>query len=172
MTGNTLVTTTRVGLLVLRTLLIVLLAAALVAILFAIASTDAQFAGLWGDGIDGADGRGRLGFGLAMAVMMAVVALAERFLQQLHKIVESVPSDPFVLANARRLQRMAWMATGFQAVNLLTELFSERLNDLFDRISFSGTVSLEGIFLALLLFILARVFREGAAMRSDLEGTV
>ena len=29
-----------------------------------------------------------------------------------------------------------------------------------------------GILLALVLFILARVFREGAAMRSELEGTV
>jgi hypothetical protein len=29
-----------------------------------------------------------------------------------------------------------------------------------------------GVLTALLLFILARVFREGAAMRKDLEGTV
>ena len=32
--------------------------------------------------------------------------------------------------------------------------------------------SLTGVLLALVLFILARVFRHGAAMREDLEGTV
>ena len=33
-------------------------------------------------------------------------------------------------------------------------------------------ITLDGILLAVILFILARVFRQGAAMREDLEGTV
>jgi hypothetical protein len=37
---------------------------------------------------------------------------------------------------------------------------------------FDFGVSLGGLLLALTLFILARVFRQGAAMREDLEGTV
>lgn len=35
-----------------------------------------------------------------------------------------------------------------------------------------GAFDLGGIILAITLFILARVFRQGAAMRNDLEGTV
>jgi hypothetical protein len=37
---------------------------------------------------------------------------------------------------------------------------------------FKADVPLAGLFLALVLFILARVFREGTRMRDDLEGTV
>ena len=39
-------------------------------------------------------------------------------------------------------------------------------------ITIDAGLDIEGILLALILFILARVFRHGARMRDDLEGTV
>ena len=39
-------------------------------------------------------------------------------------------------------------------------------------VHFKAEMPLSGLFLALVLFILARVFREGTRMREDLEGTV
>ena len=42
----------------------------------------------------------------------------------------------------------------------------------FRRAHIEVGVSFSGILMALVLFILARVFREGARMREDLEGTV
>jgi hypothetical protein len=40
------------------------------------------------------------------------------------------------------------------------------------KVGIQVDLPLAGLFLALVLFILARVFREGTRMREDLEGTI
>lgn len=93
------------------------------------------------------------------------------FLRLLWRIVDSVAAGtPFIDANADRLNRMAWLwllVTGLGVA-------SQRLLHWPMASGISGLVRspAHGLLLAMTLFILARVFRQGAAMREDLEGTV
>lgn len=112
-----------------------------------------------------------------LALMTALFAMAERFFRRLGEIVASVEKhDPFELANAARLERMGWLALAMNCIALLLGMLSpwmarfrgEGMTHAQSGIGFSFT----GLILTLVLFILARVFRQGAAMRDDLEGTV
>lgn len=115
--------------------------------------------------------------GILVAVS-ALLALAIYFLVLLLRIVGSVKhGDPFIADNAQRLARMGWVALATQVamvpIAALALWFDEVAGDASDLniegdLGFSG----EGVLLVLILFILARVFRKGAAMREDLEGTV
>jgi hypothetical protein len=105
----------------------------------------------------------------------AILALAFRFFQHMLAIVRSVEDgDPFVPANADRLSGMAWIALAINLAALpvaglgvyVAKLAKEAPGTVDASIDFGGIV------LILTLFILARVFRHGAAMREDLEGTV
>jgi hypothetical protein len=111
----------------------------------------------------------------ALAIGAAILMLWERFLVYLRRIVDSVGAgDPFAPENAERLSRMGWMALAVFALSLplgtLSAWIASRVEQGSLDINFDGGGS--GIVLALVLFILARVFRHGAAMREDLEGTV
>ena len=114
----------------------------------------------------------------ALVLIGGLMLLALRFVLELSGIVRSVDrGDPFEPATAQRLQRMGWLTVGLYALGLLLggivawiRTVAEGANPLevdadFD---FGGG----GILLILTLFILARVFRHGAAMREELEGTV
>ena len=100
------------------------------------------------------------------------------FLLLLLRIVNSVSEgDPFVPANAMRLSRMGWLALGSQlamiplgAMTLWLESITENAKNVHIDAEFG--LSGEGMLLALVLFILARVFRKGTDMREELEGTV
>ena len=103
---------------------------------------------------------------------LTIIVLIERFLEQLQRIIESVGAgEPFAPINADRLTRMGWLLLASQAVALLGMTVSA-IHALSEDADFSGDLSVEGLFIVVLLFILARVFRHGAAMREDLEGTV
>ncbi len=105
----------------------------------------------------------------------AILALAVTFLRLLRQIINSVgEADPFVAENADRLRKMGWIAVIAELVKLpagaMTVFLSSQLEA--DKVNFDFDFSLTGFLLALVLFILARVFRHGAALREDLEGTV
>ncbi len=119
----------------------------------------------------------------ALAMMLAgfalLLSLAIYFLLQLYRIVASVAGgNPFVSENAERLGRMGWAAFTAQVFAIpFAAVFSwlaTNLEGKIEEIRFDGEVGISatGILLVLVLFILARVFRLGAAMRQDLEGTV
>ena len=86
--------------------------------------------------------------------------------------------DPFVPVNAERLSLMAWLMLGVQLLVWAAVPFALQLTDFVrifgedSDIKIDGGFDLSGILLIIILFILARVFRHGAAMREDLEGTV
>jgi len=106
---------------------------------------------------------------VVVALTMAAFALLYDFADRLAQIVATVRrGDPFTTANAARLSRMAWLATGVFGINIAQTLITTYLpsNGMDTRMSFTGLA------VALVLFVLARVFRHGAAMREDLEGTV
>jgi hypothetical protein len=106
------------------------------------------------------------------AGLLLLVIWAFRLLRQ---IVDTVgEGDPFVPINARRLTIMAWLVLAVQLVTLpmgaigvwLAQMSKDTTFDVDDGISGNG------LLLMLVLFVLARVFRQGTAMREELEGTV
>jgi Protein of unknown function (DUF2975) len=112
---------------------------------------------------------------LPMVGAMIVVGLSYEFVSRLAKMIDTVgEGDPFTMVNAGRLTRMAWLALGIEIVSFITSLLGDWVERRFEpaEVEFNSEFSFTGIALALVLFILARVFREGARMRAELEGTV
>lgn len=113
-----------------------------------------------------------------LALALLLVAALFAFLGKLRGIIASVAEgDPFVPENADRLTAMAWLMVGVYLLAGLAVLVSSLVAEWarqFEEIRFAGTVGFDlgSILLIITLFILARVFRHGAAMREDLEGTV
>ncbi len=107
------------------------------------------------------------------AIGIASIPLNHIFLTRLLAIVDTVRAgDAFVLANAVRLQTIAWTLLGLEMLHLLVGAVitgastDERPLDIEWSFSFNPWLAV------LLLFVLARVFEHGARMRADLEGTV
>lgn len=101
------------------------------------------------------------------------------FFRQLQAIVKSVADgDPFHGANARRIEVMGWMALAIWMIDLAFIAYDLSVSASMGAAElvpeYAGDLIGQGLGLAipLTMFILARVFRHGAAMREDLEGTV
>ena len=114
--------------------------------------------------------------GVLGVLVAAVVALTYLFLRHLRRIIDSVAEgQPFEPINADRLRRMAWLSLAIQVVSIpMTRLiiwFDAMPNEPNVHHNSDG-ISIGGIVLVLTLFVLARVFRTGAEMQEDLEGTV
>jgi hypothetical protein len=113
---------------------------------------------------------------VAIIILSGVLfAIAFRFAQLLGGIVDSVAAgDPFTLANADRLRTMAWLALTFQVLSTTTFWRGVHLGRLLSQqaLASGDNLSLNGLLLALVLFILARVFRKGSEMREDLAGVI
>lgn len=112
---------------------------------------------------------------VAIILVLISIGLLYDFVVRLAQVIDTVAQgDPFILANAARLTRMAWLALGVQATSIAISLVGfwteESMPD--DAVQVESEVSFTGIVLVLVLFILARVFREGTRMRDELEGTV
>ncbi|HST36061.1 MAG TPA: DUF2975 domain-containing protein [Allosphingosinicella sp.] len=80
--------------------------------------------------------------------------------------------DPFVIANASRLQQIAWAMIGLQLAGLVISIIVGAISTPAHPVNISAGLSTSGLLAILLAFVLARVFAEGARMRADLEGTV
>jgi hypothetical protein len=117
----------------------------------------------------------RLILGLrAIAVIgLATIPLNYVVLKRLLAIVETVRTgDPFVPANAHRLQAIAWALLALQLLGLVIGGIAEGLSTPARPIDLDAGFSISGWLAVLLTFVLARVFAEGTLMREDLEGTV
>ena len=117
----------------------------------------------------------RVVFGLRTAAALGVVAVLFNhvILKRLVTIVETVRAgDPFVAANAARLQTIAWALLALQIVSLAIAAIGKALTTPAHPIHFSAGFSINGWLAVLLTFLLARVFAAGTLMRDDLEGTV
>ena len=116
---------------------------------------------------------------LIMISLLAYLLVAIYFFRVLRAIVRSVAEgDPFNRANPDRLTRLAWLSTILWAVDLAYILWDAPSLAGAAPTDVIGVLAADGISHAfslvgpITLFILARVFRHGAAMRDDLEGTV
>ncbi len=109
-----------------------------------------------------------------ISLLIAITAaLGFLFLRELRRIVDTVAEgDPFIPVNAVRLQRMGWLAVGIQLIAIPVSALAGWAAYLSHVRFVDVGLSLGGVFLALILFVLARVFRTGAQMRDELEGTV
>ena len=105
-----------------------------------------------------------------------MLLLLWQFIRRLRQLVETVNTDPFVRANARRLREMGWITLfAFIPTVMLTGVgswFADLFENTGHEMHFDGGIDVGQIVLILLLFILARVFEHGADMREELEGTV
>ncbi len=106
---------------------------------------------------------------------IAILVMAFLFLTKMRRIVDSVgEGDPFVTENAARLTAMAWLMLAIQITAIPATAITLYLTKVFEEqeATIDAAIDLNGIVIVVLLFILARVFRHGTAMRDDLEGTV
>ena len=108
-----------------------------------------------------------------MIVVIVMAVLAFLFLRNMRRIIDSVGhGDPFVPINADRLMRMGWLTLAIEAAAIPAAAAAVWIGEHVREEHIDFGISLTGLLLALVLFILARVFRTGAAMREELEGTV
>lgn len=109
----------------------------------------------------------------AFILIVVLFLLMARFLLDLRRIIATVRhGDPFFAENARRLKGMGWLAVAAQLVWLVLVAIARWTAQYVEGRSAPDPNLVGGLLLILVLFILARVFRLGAEMRTDLEGTV
>lgn len=110
----------------------------------------------------------------AIAVLgLVAVPLNLAVLRRLVAMVQTVRAgDPFVAANANRLQAIAWFLLGQQMLSLVIGLIGKYVATLGHPLHLDASFSPSGWLAVILTFVLARVFAEGTRMREDLEGTV
>lgn len=114
-----------------------------------------------------------------LVIAFAILAALFVFFGRLRAIINTVgEGDPFAPANAERLNLMAWLLLGAQVliwplITIAIPLvrWADQLEGVDIQADLNG-LDLTGVLMVLVLFILARVFRHGAQMREDLEGTV
>jgi hypothetical protein len=117
----------------------------------------------------------RLVMGLrAVAVLgLATIPLNYAVLKRLLAIVETVRAgDPFVAANANRLQAIAWSLLTLQLLSVVIGAIGKIVSTPAHPVDLDAGFSINGWLAVLLTFLLAQVFAEGTLMREDLEGTV
>jgi hypothetical protein len=113
--------------------------------------------------------------GLHAIAVLGLVAIPLNYvvLKRLLAIVETVRAgDPFVAANAHRLQAIAWALLALQLLSLVIGAIAKAVSTLAHPLHVDAGFSINGWLAVLLTFLLARVFAEGTLMRDDLEGTV
>jgi hypothetical protein len=117
----------------------------------------------------------RLVMGLRAIAALGLVAIPLNYvvLKRLLAIVETVRAgDPFVAANAHRLQAIAWALLALQLLSIVIGAIGKAISSPLHPVDLDAGFSINGWLAVLLTFLLARVFAEGALMREDLEGTV
>src|SRR5438876_7291350 len=117
----------------------------------------------------------RLIMGLRAVAVLGLVGIPLNYavLKRLLAIVLAVRAgDPFVAANASRLQAIAWALLALQLLSLVIGAIAKTVSTPAHPLNVDAGFSINGWLAVLLTFLLARVFAEGTRMREDLDGTV
>lgn len=113
--------------------------------------------------------------GLTAIALFGVLAvpLNHLILTRLLRMVETVRAgDPFVAANAYRLQAIAWCLFALQILSVVIGAIGKSIASKQFPLHLDAGFSVSGWLAVILTFVLARVFAEGTLMREDLDGTV
>jgi hypothetical protein len=107
------------------------------------------------------------------ALGVLAVPLNYMILKRLVMMVETVRTgDPFVAANAYRLQAIAWLLVALQLISISIAGIGRVISTEEHPFHLDAGFSVNSWLAVVLCFVLARVFAEGTLMREDLEGTV
>jgi len=114
-----------------------------------------------------------MGMRAIAALGLLAVPLNLAVLKRLVAMVQTVRvGDPFVAANANRLQAIAWLLLAQQMLSLVIGLVGKFVSTPAHPLHLDAGFSPSGWLALILTFVLARVFVAGTQMREDLEGTV
>ncbi len=114
-----------------------------------------------------------MGMQSLMILGLLSVPLSHVVLTRLLAIVETVGiGDPFVSDNAARLETMAWAVLVMELLHFVVGGIVAVLKAQDEHLDINWSFSFTRLLVVLLLFVLARVFQQGARMREDLQGTV
>ena len=117
----------------------------------------------------------RLVMGMRVIAILGLVAIPLNYavLKRLLAIVETVRAgDPFVAANAPRLQAIAWALLTLQLLSLVIDAIAKSVSTPAHPLHLDAGFSINGWLAVFLTFLLARVFAEGTRMHEELDGTV
>jgi hypothetical protein len=107
----------------------------------------------------------------ALGILSVPINLA--MLKRLLAMVRTVRiGDPFVAANAYRLNAIAWLLLALQLISLIIAAIGKAISTPQHSFHLDAGFSPGGWLAVILTFVLARVFAEGTLMREDLEGTI
>ena len=114
-----------------------------------------------------------LSFRVIAVLGLAAIPFNDAVLKRLLAIVQTVrDGDPFVAANAARLQVIAWSLLVVQLLSIVIGTIGKSISTPAHPVHLDAGFSINGWLAVLMTFLLARVFAEGARMRDDLVGTV
>jgi hypothetical protein len=114
-----------------------------------------------------------VGMRLIMVIGIAATPVAYVVFSRLLSIVETVRAgDPFVMRNAERLQTIAWAVLALELSRFIVVGIANAVSTPAQPIHIDLNLSVTPWLAVLLLFVLARVFEDGARMREELAGTV
>jgi hypothetical protein len=126
-------------------------------------------------GVPAAERTTRVAWGMRLVMLLGIAAvpITHAVLTRLRSIVRTVgEGDPFVAENAARLQGIAWAVLGLEVLHLAIGAVAAGVSAAGTPLDIDWNLSLAPWLAVLLLFVLARVFEQGAGMRDDLAGTV
>ena len=113
------------------------------------------------------------GFRVIAGIGLITIPLNYAILKRLLSMVETVRAgDPFVAANAYRLQSIAWTLLVLQLISVVIGRIARSVSTPGHMIHLNAGFSVTGWLAVILTFLLARVFAAGTLMREDLEWTV
>ena len=126
-------------------------------------------------GITDASGIPGMIVGLRAVAALGLVAVPINYMimkRLLAMVVTVRKGDPFVAANAYRLNAIAWLLLALQLLGLVIGAIGTAISTPEHPVHLDAGFSINGWLAVILTFVLARVFAEGTLMREDLEGTI
>ena len=110
---------------------------------------------------------------LIMVLGICATPIVHLVLTRLLTIVDTVSvGNPFIVANAARLKAIAWAILALELMHFAVGLIAQAVSSEVGQMHIDWGFSLTQWLAVLMLFVLARVFEQGARMREDLEGTI
>lgn len=110
---------------------------------------------------------------LIMLLGICATPIVHIVLVRLLTIVDTVSvGNPFIVANADRLKTIAWALLTLELMHFAVGMIAKAVSSEVAEMHIDWGFSLTRWLAVLMLFVLARVFEQGARMREDLEGTI